>query len=240
MRIYIALIFTLFLAACNGSSDNDSAYATTAQLPPNEATQVADLQAQVLNLQKKMGSLQIIGKTPHKTGASVEDFRAMGEPNSVASVSFGPCANMGVLLGRGDNSDSQDPLSAPIESFQQCTGYEYSVTVSTSTVAQGPRLFWDGPGCTGNMYEWNSGGGSYNDQTLEGGVVFLSPMDSSPLMVKSGQTPQPILIQSVWVLSNPGCQSDIETQSLYQVTPNDIAVSGVPNGSVGSFQLTSP
>jgi hypothetical protein len=246
MRI-VLLVFIALLAGCN-TSDDDSNLATQQQVSqaisaiPSEATQVAALQTQVKSLQASLNKLQLIGNA-HGTatnGSSPDSFRTMGELQA-NSTTFGPCTDMGVLLGRGDNADSQDPLSAPIESFQQCTGYEYSVTVATNTVSIGPRIFWDGPNCTGNMYEWNSGGGSYNDQTLEGGVVFLSPVDGqTSLMVKRGQTPQSILIQSAWVTSNPICQADVETQNLYSVTPNDISITGVPMLSLGQFQLTAP
>lgn len=232
----------VFLAACNSSSSG----LTQVQLDAAVQKAVAPLQSQIDTLQASnktltagQAKLTLIGKVH---GVSSDSLRLQGEPtvNAANATSFGPCNDMGVLLGRGNNVNSQDPLSAPLESFQQCTNYEYSVVVATNTVAVGPRLFWDGPNCTGNMYEWNSGGGSYNDQTLEGGVVFLSPLDNSSLMVKGGQTPKPILMQSVWVTSNPGCQSDIETQNLYEVIPNDISVTGVPSLSIGAFQLAAP
>lgn len=237
MRMLI-IGFVAFLCACNGSGNSTPG-----------VTQ-ADIQAAIAPLQAKVNALQasndalkagqakltLIGKLHGvSTDAIGRMVDAVGNP-----VSFGPCADMGVLLGRGDNPFSQDPLSAIYESFQQCTGYEYSVTVATKTVAVGPRLFWDGPNCTGKMYEWNSGGGSYNDQALDGGVVFLSPLDNSSLMVASGQIPSPVLMQSVWVTSNPGCQSDVETQNLYKVTQNDPSVTGVPMMSIGQFQLGAP
>lgn len=161
-------------------------------------------------------------------------------------ISFGPCADMGVLVGRGNDSSSPsaDPLSANLEAFQQCTGYSYNTMLGSGAVGTAPRIFFDGP-CvngepTGNALEWEAGGGGYNTQTLENGVVFLSPVDGAALMVRAGQTAQPILIQSVWVLSNPGCQSDVETQLMYTVTSNDVSVTGVPTDLPKVPQLTAP
>jgi len=226
MRILIISLFG-FLAACNGT--------TIQQVPsnvPNESTQVAALQAQVIALQKQIDSLQIIGKVSGKS-EDTDNTRAL-------TTNFGPCSNMGVLVGFTNGTNSADPLTSDFQAFKQCTGYQYEVGVGTGIIATAERIFWDGPNCTGNILEWQAGGVGYNTQTLQGGVVFLSPVDNSELMVQAGQNPQPIMIQSVWVNSNPGCQADVETQMMYQVSPNDTSISGVPNSVSASYQLGAP
>lgn len=98
-------------------------------------------------------------------------------------------------------------------------------------------------------------GGSDNDPTaavdndsalattaqLQDGVVFLNPADdSTQLMVVAHQIPQPIFIQSVMLEANHICQSDTETQLMYQVTAWSLQTSGVPAQSVGKYSLAAP
>lgn len=240
MRIALLMILAL-LAGCNGSSDNDSALQQQISAIPNEATAIQAMRAQIDSLQSRLNNLQLIGKLKtNSNNTSPDAFRTMGEFSQAIPINFGPCSNLGVLIGRGSPSVGQDPLSSNFEAFQQCTGYEYTIDTSTDNVAVAPRIFWDGPNCTGNIYEWNSGGGAYNNQVLENGVVFLSPVDGQEYMIKAGQTPQQIQFQSVWVSVNPGCQSDIETHLLYSASINDVSITGIPNNAGGQFQLASP
>lgn len=221
--------FLVLLAGCNQG---------TTQVPYSDPALVAKVDALTKALAaathdstQKFASLTIIGKS----GLVSMDAGGL-------VFNFGPCPDMGVLVGRGTqiNNPTGDPLSANIEAFHQCTGYDYNTVLGSGTIGTAPRLFWDGPNCTGNMLEWEAGGQGFNSQTLQDGVVFLSPVDGTPLMVKSGQTAQMIMMQSVWVLSNPGCQSDIEPQLMYFVTPNDVNVTGVPIALPKVPQLSSP
>jgi len=233
----------VFLAACNGSS-NSVAGITQAQLDAAVKplqTQVDSLQSQNKNLQDSLAKLTLIGKVH---GVS-SDIRMQGEfrPEGVSAPNFGPCADMGVLVGFSNpgSNNTADPLTATYQAFKQCTGYYYEAQVGTGNISVASRIFWDGPNCTGNMYEWEAGGAGYNTQILQGGIVFLSPVDGiTELAVMAGQTSQPIMIQSAWVASNPGCQSDIETQLLYTVTSNKTAITGVPNSVGANFQLEAP
>lgn len=245
---YLIIGFLALLAGCNGGSNTNTPTPTLTQQqvteqinaaiakiqePPSEATQVAALQASI----KK---LQLIGNA-HGV-ATAERTLAIGEA-AATSVDFGPCTDMGVLVGftNAGNNVGEGVLSASYQAFKTCTGYMYETSVGTGDIKTSNRIFWDGPNCTGNMLEWEAGGSGYNTQTLQDGVVFINPADgTTQLMVKSGQIPKPILFQSVWVLDNPGCQSDIETQLMYQVSPNDVNVTGVPNKTIGNFSLSPP
>jgi|SRR5579872_923655 len=248
MRIYIALILTLFLSACGGGSDNDSAFATTAQLPPNEATTIAAMKAQIATLQgqvSRFNELTLIGKptaTASAQGISPDTFRTMGEmTQQAAAVSFGPCANMGVLIGfENGTGQPANANTAVAQDFRQCNGYQYGANIVDGTLTTSERLFYSGPGCTGTLLLWESGNAAYNTTALKNGVVFASPVDGTILMVQAGQTATPTQYQSVWVRENPGCQTDVETQPVYLVTPNDVNVSGVPSGGVGPYQLGAP
>lgn len=245
MRIAILFIAAL-LAGCN-SSDDDSALQQQISAVPNEATAIQAMRAQISSLQSqvsKFSQLTLIGKPISSASRiSPDDFRTMGEITEQAvPVSFGSCSNMGVLIGF-INSDGTpaDALSAYGQAFRQCTGYQYETILSSGNIAPAHRIFWDGPNCTGNPIEWEAAGSGFNTASLQNGVVFVNPSDGITVeMVKAGQTPQPILIQSVWVSNNPGCQSDIETQLMYQVSANDVTISGVPDAGVGKFQLGSP
>lgn len=259
----IIFVIALMLAGCGGSSDNDpvqvqtpdndSNYVTNQQLSqainqipqvPNESTEVAAVRAQLAADEQKISQLQLIGKPVQSGSSRTASIRVESTgrySQQVSSVSFGPCSTLGVMSGFLNSAGQPaDFLTATSVAFKQCTQYSYEAFADGS-LAQAPRIYWDGPGCTGNMLEWEAAGAGYNTSTLQNGVVFISPVDGvTTLMVKAGQTPQPTLIQSIWVLSSPGCQSDIETQNMYLVSTNDTSVSGVPNTSVGAFQITSP
>jgi len=242
MRITIALFFVLFLAACNGSTTNNVPYtdpAVTAKLDALTQALAAATHAQAEET-ASLNKLTLIGKAHGVT----DSIRMQGEFRTDAvsnGVSFGPCADMGVLVGfTSGGNNAADPLTASYQAFKQCTGYYYETQVETGALSVGARIFWDGPNCTGNEYEWEAGGAGYNTQTLQNGVVFLSPVDNSPLMVAAGQIPKPVMIQSVWVASNPGCQVDQETQLLYSVEPNNISITGVPVSVGSNFQLAAP
>lgn len=232
----------LFLAACNGSTEvvqkvpySDPALVAKIAALTQALAAATHVQAQQV---ESISKLQLIGKV-HGV-ASAERMMAIGQA-ALISPNFGPCTDMGVLVGfTNGQGRPADALTATGQDFKQCTGYQYAVDIQTGTLASAERVFWDGPNCTGNMIVWQSAGSGYNTAALQGGVVFLSPVDGTPLMVKSGQTPKPIMIQSAWISENPGCQSDVETQLMYQVSANDTSVSGIPDNGVGSYQLGAP
>lgn len=236
MRI-VLISLVVFLVACNGSSNSVSGGSPTitqadiqAAIAPLKA-QIQSLQADNKKLKEGQAKLTLIGKV-HGV-ATEERTLAIGRA-AVTTPDFGPCTDMGVLV-------SNPGFTTAYQGFRQCTGYYYEAQVGTGNIGVASRIFWDGPNCTGNMYEWEAGGAGYNTQILQGGIVFISPVDGvTDLSVTAGQTPQPIMIQSAWVASNPGCQSDIETQLLYHVIPNNTRVTGVPNSVGANFQLAAP
>ena len=235
----------LFLAACNGSGTTE----VVQKVPYSDPALVAKIAALTQALAaathesaQKFSELSIVGKSASSSSKMQGEFRQEAVSNG---INFGPCTGMGVLVGF-INADGvpANALSALGQVFHQCTGYMYSTYISDGTLVPAPRVYWDGP-CvngvpTGNPIEWEAAGNGYNTSSLQNGVVFASPVDKTPLMVEAGQTPQPILIQSVWVSSSPGCQSDVEIQNMYTVVPNDYTISGVPSAGVGKFQLGSP
>lgn len=237
MRTIISLMFLVMLAGCGGSSgsDDDSGFATTAQLPPNEATAVEAIRASI----KK---LQVVGMPSGH--ATVQSLAMLGEPvvapsAATATGEFGTCPNMGILLGYTDGTGNpSDPLIAIFQAWRQCTGYQYETNVVNGMLKEAPRLYWDGPNCSGNPIEWEAAGASYNTQVLKNGVVFLSPRDETTLMVTAGQSPQPIGIQSVMLSADHVCQPDNETQLMYSAVPNVTQTSGVPNSTVGQYSLS--
>lgn len=230
--------FLLFLAACNGGGSSSAA--------PGDATAIAALRAEVVSLQAdnaalKTGQakLKIVG---HVHGIAAQTQGIGGGNFLPDAVNFGPCPDMGVLIGfvSANNASIADPLYAKYQAFKQCTGFSYETDVTTGTLAPASRLYWDGPNCTGGMWEWNASGSSYNDQSLSTGVVFLNPADmTTELMVEPGQTPQMVQAASVYIVSNGDCEADSDLQPMYKVTVNDTQITGVP-GSVGSYNLGSP
>lgn len=237
MRILI-IGFVLFLTACNSSGVSQQTVDSDIQ------TSMAKLQAQITALQASNDALKagqakltLIGKlhgvTTDAVGRAVD---AVGNP-----VSFGPCADMGVLVGftNGTSNAPADPLTAQYQAFKQCTGYYYEVSAADGNLAPTQRLYFDGPNCNGSMFVWSASGFSFNNQVLSDGVVFISPKDGSQLMAKAGQAAVMTQVQSVYIIANGGCTADGDFQPMYAVTPNDISVSGVPE-SVGQFQLAAP
>ncbi len=231
----------VFLAACGGGGTTIAGI-TQAQLDaavkPLQA-QVDSLQTQNKSLQDSLAKLTLIGKVH---GVSSE-LRMQGEfrTEAVAAPSFGPCADMGVLVGfTAQGSNTADPLTASNEAFKQCTGYSYESVVGTGALAPTQRLYFDGPNCTGNMYVWPASGAGYNAQILQDGVVFSSPIDGSGMMVKAGQVASMIQAASVYIILNAGCSIDGDLQPMWNVTANDISITGVSSNAVGAYQLAAP
>lgn len=240
------------IAACNGSGTNNSGTDTGSSSSPTSA-QFTALQVQVNSLQSSVATLQAqndelkatesadqslikrIALLGHVPGASAYSTKQKGQDRTLAiteSVSFGPCPDMGVHIG-----DSQsDPLYATVESFKQCTGYEYGAIVETGAITKSIVLWFDGSNCTGNMYEAENDGG-YNRQVLQNGVVFTSPVDgTTELMVAGGQVGSVVTLQSNF--SGGSCNTGVtEIQTSYIVTPNNVDVTGVPAAVPANFIL---
>lgn len=240
----IILGVMFLLAGCNGSTapaDNDSAYATKAELPPNEATaiaamraEIADAQATVSELKASVSKLQLIGQV-HGTPAKAARTAGLGNNNFLPnSVNFGPCTDMGVLIGRGGR-DSNIPLASALESFQTCTGYSYTVSTLDGTIQGPPFAGWDGPNCTGNLLIITDiPGNGFNPQVINNGVVFTGPVDNVVYMVAAGSIPTLMSIQSSMNLGPGGgvCDTDIESRLAVQSVPNDVSITGVQSAPI--------
>lgn len=238
---YIICLF-LILAGCN--SDDDSSLVTKAQLPPNESTQIAALQAEVSSLQNSIKQIQLIGKPIGQAIAqtdSVRSFRMLGEPTlapGAVTGQFGPCADMGVLQGRG-GSDTGDALDSQFEIFKQCTGYSYSISNLTGLLDIPPYLTWDGPNCTGNAYlEMDIPQNTMNADAVKNGLVFQSPVDSTVYEIPAGEQPQQIMIQSAINTRGGMCGADQELRLVIHAIPNNTSITGVPNSMIPNTWTT--
>lgn len=237
MRILI-IGTILFLSACNGSTTvtndsdlqnqinilNQEVASLKASIPPNQITNVSALQG-------KVSEIRLIG-LPNKPQTIFEELGGTS-----LTPQFGPCANMGIQEGATTTGDA---LSIISKAFHTCTGYHVEYNTADGSVKTAPRLWWDGPNCTGNMWEFEAFGANYDTQTLTDGVVFSNPQDGTPLMVTSGQTPQEVNFQSIMVVGTAGCQSDIEKQLMYSVAPNSTTVTGAANSPIGRYTTISP
>lgn len=232
MRYYILIVMAL-LAGCN-QSDNDSAYATTAQLPPSEATAIAALKAQVATLQSSVEKLQLIGNS-HGVVSAARTLAIGASAARAEAVNFGPCTDMGVLIGRG-GKDSNIPLASALESFQTCTGYAYTVSALDGTIQGPPYAAYDQPNCTGNLLIITDiPGDGFNPQVVNNGVVFTDPVSNMVLMIKAGSIPHSQQIQSAINLGPGGgvCGSpDIETRMVVSAQLNDISITGVQSAPI--------
>ncbi len=248
--VKLMLTFLLLsISACgnNGDSGNNSVSTSTANQLTTLQNQLDKLQELVITLQTDNASLQnrlttdegainkiaLVGHVPG-TDAALEKHTSMLRQHPLGvteSISFGPCVDMGVLVGA-----EPDSMTATTENFRQCTGYEYGVIVETGAIAKAVILWFDGPNCSGNMFEAENDG-SYNRQALQEGVVFVSPIDgTTELMVTAGQQGESTVLQSNF--SDGSCNSPAtETQLAYHVTANELALTGIPPAVPTNFIL---
>lgn len=257
---YLIIGFMLLLSACGGSdndpkavipADDDSIYVTQVQLQAAinsvndssaDATQIQALQQQIDTLSAQLNQLQLIGR-PGNTIVSEKDtirsFRMMGEPTlapAAATIAgqFGPCANMGVLEGKAGGTST---LTSPIETFQTCNGYEYSVSAVDGSL-QSISIEFDGPNCTGNAY---ASIGTINSQVAINGAVFVNPLNKSVVYVSAGsQKSTPIIIS----FSDPsGVCSNLSSpgpDTAFITIPNNTSITGVSNSPIMTFGISAP
>lgn len=232
-----SLIFVMILGlvGCN-SSDDDSALQQQISAIPNEATAIQALRAEVSDMQTSIKKLQLIG---HAHGVpSAERVLAIGSNAFTEAVSFGPCTDMGVYEG-STFQPGNGPLGALYQAFKNCTGTHAEYEVDNGALKPANRTYYVSADCTGTAYEWQAGGQGYDRQTLNDGVVFVSPADGSILWVQPGQTPVMTQVQSVYILQNGDCEPDGDNQPMWVSSPTDITKNGVaPN--VGNYQLVAP
>lgn len=215
----------LFLAACNGTTVQQVPYSDPALVAKVAAlTQALAAATHEQAMQaKSLSSLQLIGKA-HGT-ASAERVLAIGRA-AVTPPNFGPCANMGVLIGRSGGSNA---MTGNVQSFQTCSGYEYSVDSNTGTIEPLQSMEWDGPNCTGNVYA------PFADlplQTIATGAVFAVQTTGAIVMVVPGtQVVHPVIVS---VEGGGVCQSlsSSGTDVVYEVKANDPSITGVPNSAI--------
>lgn len=238
------------IAACNGSgyADNSSGSGPTmaqftALQNQVDALQKSDtqlqtddktLQARLTADEATLGKIALLGHQPDTNSDFTRRTNAIShEASAIAqAISYGPCNDMGVFMG----VSQPDPLTATIEYFKQCTGYEYGAVVETGAIAKPVVLWFDGANCTGNMFEAEDDGG-YNRQVLQNGVVFISPLDgTTELMVAAGQTGRSTVLLSNF--TGGACNSGaMETQTSYHVTINNLSITGVPSVVPTNFIL---
>lgn len=244
--LFFLILFAL--TACNGSSNSSAPDSNVATPDPDVAT----LKTQVRNLTlalaatthedaQRFAKLQLVGQA-HGV-ASDERVMAIGQAAAV-SPNFGPCTDMGTLIGRG-GKDSNIPLASALESFQTCTGYAYTVSALDGTIQGPPYAAWDQPNCQGNLLIITDiPGDGFNPQVVNNGVVFTDPTSGQVLMITAGTAPQSFQIQSAMNLGPGGgvCGSpDIETRMVVTTKPNDVSITGVQSEPIPlPISITAP
>lgn len=249
---YLALAFIIaMLSACNGSdtdpTDVDTAGVTAAQMQSAITAAVSSAThaqaAQITSLQNQLKKVEQFGHAPgapttaHSYG--VRTLAMLTEPVVTAATSFGPCADMGQHIA--DNTSFGDPLGATVEYFKQCpingAQYVYGAVVETGAIATPPNniVWFVLPGCAGLPIIFENDG-SYNRPSLQGGVVFVSPVDNiTQLMVTAGQTG--ISMTSASAQQGTSCFPDPETHLGYNTMPNVLSTTGVPTSVPANFIL---
>lgn len=244
MRIIIVSL-VLFLSACNDSGTTEVVkkvpYSDPALVAKVDALTKALAAATAVEAQQALSisKLQIIGKA-HGI-ATAERTLAIGQA-AAASPDFGPCTDMGVLVGRGVNV--VNPLAATIESFQTCTGYSYTVSVLDGKIQPPFYVAWLEPNCQGDpVIETDIPGNGFNPQMYATGVVFSNPIDGTVHYIPANSSPVSVQIQSA-MNNGPGggsCGVDVETRMVIVAPSNDPSVTGVPSEQIsGTITLSSP
>lgn len=191
-------------------------------------------ETQLSRITTQLSKITLLGHQPGTAIAAIKRGNAawIGSSGITQTISYGPCTDMGVLIGTGQI----DSLAATTENFRQCTGYEYAAVVETGAIAKPFELWFDGANCTGNMFEAENDGG-YNRQALQDGVVFVSPIDGvTELMVAANQqgTTTTLLSNFSYGACNSGAT---EIQVAYPVSPNDLSITGVPSAVPANYIL---
>lgn len=218
----LIICFVILLAGCNQGTNNVP-YSDPALVAKVDALTkaLADATHEQAQQAKSLSSLQLIGKVHGMVNAAGTPI-----PN------FGPCTNMGVLIGRTGGFDA---MMGNIESFQTCTGYNYSVDSNTGSIQPIKSIEWDGVNCTGNSY------GLVPAQLATNGAVFVIASTGAVVMVPAGaQIVHPIISSdeddegNCQNLSSPGPTAEYLTQV------NDTQVTGVPSSIPVPYTISSP
>lgn len=237
MRTLILGVF-LFLAACNGSDTTQVVqkvpYSDPALVAKVDALTKALASATAAQAQQAqaLGKLQLIGKV-HGT-ASAERVLAIGRAAAVAA-NFGPCTDMGVLIGR---SGGATPMSGNVQSFQTCQGYEYSVDSNTGTILPLIAIEWSDANCTGTPY---SSVGQIPAQLASNGAVFELVSAGKPMMIVAGTSSISALVSSEE--DNFGICSNITSpgnDTVYPIQDNSVSITGVPSSISVPYSIAAP
>lgn len=225
---------------------------TSLSADENALAQVPDLKSTIDSQAATIASLQSSQASDEKALVKVEAFghsrSAVASASSVRTlaidigggpraqvITYGPCADMGQSYGNA----SPDPTSTTVKYYRQCpingVQYVYGAVVQTGAIAQPALLWFDQPACGGNPLIFQNDG-AYNRSTLQGGVVFDSPVDgTTELAIIAGQAGDIMTSHSVYDLNSRTCITVDETHPGYLATPNDVNVTGVPAAVPADF-----
>lgn len=249
--IAAAMLLAGTLAGCGSGSDNDSAFdqttsvtAAIAAATHSQAQAITDIQTKLSADEVVLSKVQVFGHAPGaKTAAvrtdGVRTLAMLGEPDvSAQPVSYGPCADMGQQIGANG-----DPTGATVLTYKQCpingAQYVYGAVVNGGAISQPTNgfLWFTQPNCQGTPIIFLDDG-SYNRLTLDGGVVFTSPVDgvTELMIVAQGQqgatNPATMVSASIY---DSGCINATETHTAYTAVPNATSVTGVPAAVPDNF-----
>lgn len=145
---------------------------------------------------------------------------------------FGPCPDMGEHVGDAPPS----PVSGKVAYFKQCpingAQYFYGAISGTGDIAAAQHVWFTTTDCTGDRFQIDDGE-MYNTMALTSGIVFRSPDDGSLQMVQAGQTPNvTVTMHSDY---SGACNTEDTTAPTYNVSVNDINITGVPESVPANF-----
>lgn len=240
------VLFASVMYACGGG--NGIANGTLSQADFNKllaaSAAFTGLQAAADTLKTQQAADEVtltriaqFGHSPDAKSAQSVATRSMSSsPVLTQAITYGPCADMGQHIGDSGFAPNTSTLESTIETFKQCpingAQYEYAVAVFTGAIAEPDAIWFSGANCTGDAIE-NQDQFVFNRQVLASGVVFASPSDGAILMVRAGQTAA--TMHSLSNYASGSCNNTSETHMGYIAEPNDIQVTGVPNGVPADF-----
>jgi hypothetical protein len=179
-----------------------------------------------------LNTMKLIGHVPGVTTSTATAYDVRVSAQDITDpTDYGICSNMGQRVSAG----VADADGSPTDLFKTCTGNKVAYNSETGAVATVPTMWFTGANCQkGTEIQFEAG--VYDRPTLQGGIIFASPMDGSIDWVQPlthGAAPKKLTSQSVF--TGGSCSPDVEQHFGYFIVSNvtdGANGTGVPNSGV--------
>lgn len=226
--------FVILLAGCNQGTNNvpysDPALVAKVDNLTKALAAATHETAQIARSTKRLNLVGTVNGV-----ATAERVLAIGQA-AVITPNFGPCTDLGIMEGQ-EFISGNGPLGALYQAFHNCTGNHTEYNPDTGIMKTANRVYFTSPDCSGTEYQWQAGGAGYDSQTLNDGLVYVSPFSGKDMWVQPGQTIQMVQAGSVYIVANGACSTDADFQPMWVASNNDVTKTGFPL-NVGQYHLS--